>query len=290
MRTLIVTSGIAAVAVAILVWMHWRPQAVDVAMVTSAPGVTCSSPVPVGSKVETPVPRLAAEDRTERLMQDIERSLRSFDEQERESVFTDMLPELIARDAPAAGRLVEQLDRGPVRDRLREHVAQKWAAQDRDGAVGWVASLERDDERRLAAADITTQLSRSDPAAAIEVADQFDIGRNDGSVEYIAQMWAETNFDAALAWVQSQPRGAQRDPLLARIALAQAARDPAWAASLVANEMEAGAAQRDAALSVLREWAARDADAAASWAARFPDGSVREQARVELARATRLQQ
>jgi hypothetical protein len=122
------------------------------------------------------------------------------------------------------------------------------------------------------------------------VADQFEIGRDDGSVENVAQMWAETNAEEAIAWVQAQPRGTQRDKLLARIALVQAARDPARAASLVTSEMERGPVQRDAAMSVLREWAARDADGAARWASQFPDSSVREQAKAELARAARLRQ
>jgi hypothetical protein len=101
-------------------------------------------------------------------------------------------------------------------------------------------------------------------------------------------MWAESNNEDALAWVQSQPRGARRDSLLARIAVVHAARDPARAASLVASEIQAGDVQRDAALSVLREWASQDTNAAAEWASRFPEDSVRELARAELTRATRL--
>jgi DNA-binding transcriptional regulator YbjK len=288
MRTSSVIAGVAIVAVATLVWRQRAPEAAgEVPVVTPAPEVERRSPAPQPAMAAT-TRLVVAEDRAERLVQDIERSLRSFDEQERESVFSDMLPELIDRDAAAAGRLVERLERGPVRDQLREHVAQKWAEREREGVIGWVASLESEDERRLAAADISTQLARSDPGAAIEVADQFGIGRNDGRLEQLAQMWAETNLEDALAWIRNQPRGPQRDQLLGRIAFVQAAREPVRAADLVGSEMEPGDAQRDAALTVLREWAAQDADAAANWAARFPDSSVRERAKSELARVARL--
>jgi hypothetical protein len=232
----------------------------------------------------------APDDRGERLVQDIERALHSFNEQERESIFTDMLPELIARDAPAAGRLVERLERGPARDQLREHVAQKWAERDPEAATAWVESLENDNERRLAASDILTQLARSDPSAAIEAADQFGIGRDDGRVDHLAQTWAEADLPAALQWTRAQPAGPARDRMLARIALVQVARDPAQAAHMVVTDMAPGPAQQEAALQIARAWAAYDLEAARSWIASFPDGELRRRGEAELARAVKLGQ
>lgn len=290
MRSLIVIAGVAIVAVATLVWMHRAPPPAGGARVVSpAHEVVRSSPEP-RSETEAMTPVTVAEDRAERLVQDIERSLRSFDEQERESVFTDMLPELIARDAAAAGRLVERLDRGHVRDQLREHVAQKWAERDRAGAIGWVASLESDDERRLAAADVSTQLARSDPGAAIEVASQFGIGRGDGTVEHLAQTWAEADLPKALQWVQEQPAGPERDRMLSRIALVQATRDPAQAGTMVLTEMTPGPAQRDAALQIARAWATTDLEAARRWITELPDGELRTRGQTELTRAMKLSQ
>ena len=48
-------------------------------------------------------------------------------------------------------------------------------------------------------------LAASDPAQAIQVADQFGVGRDDGSLEHIVQIWATENPDAAMRWIDRQP-------------------------------------------------------------------------------------
>jgi hypothetical protein len=67
-------------------------------------------------------------------------------------------------------------------------------------------------------------MAASDPATAIEISDLLDVGRDDGTLAHIAQLWAEENPAAAAAWAEKQPPSPLRDELLARIALAAAAR------------------------------------------------------------------
>jgi hypothetical protein len=58
----------------------------------------------------------------------------------------------------------------------------------------------------------------------------MDVGRDDGTLAHIAQLWAEEKPAAAAAWAEKQPAGSLRDAVRARIALVQAARDAAAAA------------------------------------------------------------
>src|SRR5689334_13589100 len=50
-----------------------------------------------------------------------------------------------------------------------------WTASDPVGAIDWVAGLEDGTDRRIAATGLMSQLAASDPAAAIEVAQRFDV-------------------------------------------------------------------------------------------------------------------
>jgi hypothetical protein len=60
-------------------------------------------------------------------------------------------------------------------------------------------------------------LAAIEPAQAVAVADQFGIGRDDGSLEYIVQIWATENFDECTKWLETQPDNAQTSQLRARV-------------------------------------------------------------------------
>jgi hypothetical protein len=158
------------------------------------------------------------------LARDIERALVSSDARDRDRALAEALPALIATDAPAAAALVERIEPGATRDELRTRVAWLWSATDPNGAIDWARNLTNPDERKLVATDVAAQLATSDPAGAIEVANLFDVGHDDGTIERVVQIWAEEHLDDALAFASSLSPGPSRDQLLARVALVQAAR------------------------------------------------------------------
>jgi len=166
----------------------------------------------------------SAQNHTRELVRDIEAALVSVDDRERARALRESLPKLMAAEPKAAAHILERAPRGPNRDEARDRIARLWAAADVDGALQWVSTLDDDDDRRLATVEIRSQIAASDPAAAIEISDLMDVGRNDGTLAHIAQLWAEENPSAAAAWVEKQPAGPLRDELLARIARVQAAR------------------------------------------------------------------
>jgi hypothetical protein len=164
------------------------------------------------------------------LLLEMQRALVSVDDAERERGYTQLLPILIALDASAVARLIENTPSGPAREELLHHAARTWTATDADGAIEWAATLSDDDGRLAVAADIASQLAQSDPASAIEVSDLFGIGRDNGVVEHLAQVWAADNLHEVLEWIRQQPASAQRDQLLARVLAVQAEAEPANAA------------------------------------------------------------
>ncbi len=113
--------------------------------------------------------------------------------------------------------MVARQEPGEARDALRTEVARQWITRDRDAAVGWMKSLENEAERQQSAETAVASLAAIAPEQAIYVADQFGIGRDNGYLEHMVQMWAEGNINEAERWLASQPDDARTAPLRARI-------------------------------------------------------------------------
>ena len=156
---------------------------------------------------------LAAEERNRQLALAIERALVSRDPQHRETAFSFILPELLRDEPDRVIAMVARQEPGEARDALRDEVARQWIRKDRDAAIDWMHALEQAD--RTASATIAMRtLAAIDPAQAIAVADQFGIGRDDGSLEHMVQIWATERPDEAMRWIEGQPPG---DPRTAQL-------------------------------------------------------------------------
>jgi hypothetical protein len=157
-----------------------------------------------------------ARDHNAQLAQQIERALVSRNPQQRETVFTFLVPELLQFE-PAL--LVDMVARqqGEPRDALRDEVAQQWITRDRDAAIGWMKSLEDEAERRHAAQVAVDSLAAIAPEQAIYVAQQFEVGGDNGYLERLVQIWAESSLPEAERWLATQPDDARTAPLRARI-------------------------------------------------------------------------
>lgn len=240
----------------------------------------------------SPLPPAAAparnrEDDSRQLQLEIGRALASADDEERERAYLQLLPKLIATDPAAMKRLVANYPAGLIRQQLLRNTAHAWSAVDLQGALAWAKGVTEDDERAAAASEIVSQVGQTDPGHAIEVADVLGIGRNDGTVEHIAQLLAIQNLQAALDWTEAQPPGPQRDQVLARIVTVEAERSPADAANTVLQQMSPGKEQTNAIAPIVREWSIRDTPAAATWIQNLPQGPLRDIANGELARTVR---
>jgi len=140
----------------------------------------------------------------------------SRDLQHRETAFNVVLPELLREEPDRVIALVARQEPGEARDALRDEVARQWITKNHDAAIEWMNSLDQT-ERTATATIATRTLAATNPAQAIAVADQFGVGRDDGSLEHMVQIWATEKPDEAMRWIEAQPPGERTAQLRARI-------------------------------------------------------------------------
>jgi len=185
------------------------------------------SPIYTPSRERAPTEReiaRAARNHNDMLAKAIERSLVARNPQQRETAFTFLLPELLQVEPSRVVTMVSRQEPGETRDALRNKVAQIWITSDREAAVAWIRSLEGSEQRDTAEVAVSMLASYA-PDQAIEVADQFGIGRDNGYLEHLAQIWAEADIAAATRWAESQTDNPQSAQLRARIDEVRAAHD-----------------------------------------------------------------
>ena len=128
----------------------------------------------------------------------------------RETAFAFLLPELIQLEPER----VIAMSRARSRERL--------ATAARRGARQWIRRIccrDRVDEvaRRGRAAAPSLKppwhIAPRDPAGAIEVADQFGMGRDDGSLEHLVQTLGDRGPGSRMRWIETQPNGPRTAPL-----------------------------------------------------------------------------
>jgi len=185
-----------------------------------------ATPPPPPSQVFTPAKEPAptaeqieaeARDHNATLALQIERALYARDPRLRETAFTFLLPELLQVEPQRAVDMVARQEPGEARDALRDEVARQWITRDRDTAIRWIESFENEAERRASSQVAVRTLAAVAPEQAIYVADKLGVGRDDGYLEHMVQLWAEGNLNEAERWLAGQPDDARTAPLRARI-------------------------------------------------------------------------
>jgi hypothetical protein len=146
--------------------------------------VGATAVAPTASAVpESQTPRDGAAEPADKTAQhafEIERALAADDPQQRETAFNALLPELLAVDPDAVVAMVSRQPAGDARAALLEAVTRRWISLDREAAIQWLDTLE-EPERHAAALVAIRTLAAASPAQAIEVADHFGVGHDDGS-------------------------------------------------------------------------------------------------------------
>ena len=202
------TAGTGALALVFAAGLTNKPEPIPV---VRTPAASLVAPEPVPHARTAPAD---SQNSSQRLLE-IERALVSKDPFVRDAAFNVALPELLDSQPAWVIELVAR-QQGETRDVLRDEVVRLWIRKDQDAALLWMGTLESE-ERRAAATIAMRTLAAIEPAQAIAVADQFELGRDDGSLEHIAQIWATENPEAARKWLETQPDNARTAPLRARI-------------------------------------------------------------------------
>jgi hypothetical protein len=117
---------------------------------------------------------------------ELERALMGNDLVRRETMFVHILPELLQVEPERVVGLHARL-KGEPRQTLATEIAQLWASSDAPAAARWMRTLE-DDERRSAAVAAVTTLAPWEPRAALQIADEFELGQEKALRELLAPL------------------------------------------------------------------------------------------------------
>jgi thioredoxin-like negative regulator of GroEL len=152
--------------------------------------------------------------------------------------------------------------------------------------LAWLTNAP-DGQQRLTIAEIAySQVAQTNVVAAVKLAENYLSSSTNEVAQFLldnlTQQWADQDLSAASAWALAKPAGEQRDRLLQRIAMAESAANPAEAGRLISEQMSPGQFQNEAAISVIYQWAQKDAAAAMAWAESFPAGDLRDRAIKEV--------
>lgn len=179
---------------------------------------------------------------------------------------------------PAAARWAQTLPPGEGRAEALEQVALAWAANDLAAAWEWGRQLAADDARDRAVMSLAYETVPTDPSFVLGSLDLLPGGvERQRLVEHSLAVWAETDPDAALAWIRQMPE-ASRQSAYAQVATTAAEKDSLAAADFVARDMEPGLIQQRAAAAVAQRWAQKDLPAALAWVGLFPDDPFKDNA------------
>lgn len=161
---------------------------------------------------------------------------------DRDHSLETLIEEAVELDPELAAEAFNQLDpEGPVRQRLVEHFAMRLAELDLDNAVQWARTLETDEERSRAFANVALVLSSDDPEAAAKLLSDSGVASwdFDVAVVQVVQRWAAQSPAAAAAWVTLFDPGEARSAGLKEIASAWADSDTAAAYAWITGIQDA---------------------------------------------------
>jgi hypothetical protein len=148
-------------------------------------------------------------------------------------------------------------------------------------------------EHRLSAADRDSSsllLQEALPAMVAHDAGQIaryaeletDTQLREQLIRLVAQLWARSDVDRAMAWVTSLPDSPERQATLIDVSLTVAETDPQRAVNL--RETSVGNVEADGVLEALvQRWAERDFDAALAWTGARPRNAQHDKLLQRLA-------
>jgi hypothetical protein len=139
------------------------------------------------------------------LAREMERALVASDPRLRETALQVLLPVLVREEPQRAARMLASLPPGESRELLREEITRQWIRHDHEAALDWIDSLGDQAERRSSAVIAMRTFAARSAEQAIAVADRFGVGRDDGSLEHLVQIWAAEDPLAARQWIEAQP-------------------------------------------------------------------------------------
>jgi hypothetical protein len=173
-----------------------------------------------------------------------------------------------ARAADWSGGVVETAPRTAA----MKQVAIAWANSDLEAAAHWVVALPMDQATADASIALSYEAARTNPYMALETAGRLAPSpERDSALVHALNQWVLSDFAAARDWAFSLPPSDLRQQLIATVSTAGANQDGQASAELAAIQLEPGAEQDRAAVSIVQQWAQTSPQGAAAWIEQFPE-------------------
>ena len=181
-----------------------------------------------------------------------------------------------ARDPQHAAEAVLKINSGYATQEALREVGKAWGKSDPAGGLRFAATLDPR-QRELLGAEVMRNWAAADlKSAAAFAAGQPNQFRN-ALAPGLVETWGRSDPAAALAWSQDNLKGTARTAAIASVIKSVAEKNLTTASQLV-SDMEPGAAQNRACVSIFETWFAKGAgerDAAFEWLASLPDPAAR---------------
>ncbi len=160
---------------------------------------------------------------------------------------------------------------------LRAQLYRAWAAKDPEAAWKHAMTISDTQARRTALNAVATELSKTRPEAAIDLAMSLGMGSSRSHVlDGVWSEWAKRDLRAAVGYLKEHPDLPITPYFMG--ALAQSARDNPQLALEQALSIPNANARENAVSQVVRSWFERDPAAAKAWALSLSDPALRNKA------------
>ena len=297
-RAFVAGGLVAGLLAGFALWYHTRAQQVVPSLVLKGAGSV--PPAPGGraetnglrgphvasrlpSDPETAPPNSPASATEDELLAKILVALAPEGGEERDHALNELLPALADKNPSVAARFAEANDNPGSREEVIRLVARAWAGKDAESALTWADSRFSGEERLAALEEVCKQRVCIQPGDTVRLREQLTASDESfAAVADLAATWAERDPREALKWIDAHPPDPRMDEVVQRVVFEYAQTQPENAARYVVQSLKPGAAQSEAAITALHQWALRDLAAAARWAESFPEGELRDRALLEL--------
>src|SRR5262249_18484681 len=145
----------------------------------------------------------------------IERALHETDLDKRLQQLADVGAKLSSAEIPAALKAADRMKELREQMVLKQTALSRWSELSPEDAFTWIARLPESQLKANSLRDAAARLAGKNPERAAAAATRMNPGvsRND-TITLIANIWANTNANNALAWAEKLPAGAARESAL----------------------------------------------------------------------------
>jgi hypothetical protein len=157
------------------------------------------------------------------------------------------------------------------RTAARNTLLRRWANLDGPGALQYVSGMDEGEAKIQAMSTVAGVLVNSNPQLLAQQASILSGSRSDRElVQDLANSWAQSDVQSALAWANQLPDGIVKNDALSIIRFQLAKQNP-QAASVEINQLPAGDTRNSLISNLAAQWGLANPQDAINWANTLPE-------------------